>query len=122
MKQRKFTFYFKGGPITVWAFTENNAKILAQAKAIKQGWDPTILSKPEVDEMNKRQYVSWLDELKTMPVPGTILYTPNNTQGYKLVCYQIDEQRIEAIVESHISGLEIYWTLEQVRMCTWDKN
>ena len=71
--------------------------------------------------MDKRKYVSLLEELKTLPVPGTILYTPNNTQGYKLVCYQIDEQRIEAIIESHISGLEIYWTLEQVRMCTWDK-
>lgn len=121
MEKRPFKFYFKRGPITVWAFTEENAKILAQAEAIKQGWDPTIISKSEADEINKRQYISLLDELKTLPVPGTILYTPNNTQGYKLVCYQIDEQRIEAIVESHISGLEIYWTLEQVRQCTWDK-
>ena len=45
MKQRKFTFYFKGGPITVWAFTEENAKILAQVEAIKHGWDPRIISK-----------------------------------------------------------------------------
>ena len=44
MKPRKFKFYFKGGPITVWAFTEENAKILAQAEAIKQGWDPTIIN------------------------------------------------------------------------------
>ena len=121
MRQRKFKFYFKGGPITVWAFTEENAKILAQAEAIKQGWDPTILSKSEADEMNKRQYISWLDELKTLPVPGTILYAPNDTLGRKLLYYEIGEDNIEAIVESNINGLEIYWTLKQVRQCTWKK-
>ena len=52
MKQRKFTFYFKRGTITVWAFTEENAKILAQAEAIKQGWDPTIISKPRIEKLN----------------------------------------------------------------------
>lgn len=52
MKHRKFTFYFKGGPITVWAFTEENAKILAQAEAIKQGWDPIIISRPRLEKLN----------------------------------------------------------------------
>lgn len=52
MKNKKFTFYFKRGPITVWAFTEENAKILAQAEAIKQGWDPTIISKPRIEKLN----------------------------------------------------------------------
>ena len=52
MNQRQFTFYFKRGPITVWAFTEENAKILAQAEAIKQGWDPTIISKPRIEKLN----------------------------------------------------------------------
>ena len=52
MKTRPFKFYFKRGPITVWAFTEENAKILAQAEAIKQGWGPTIISKPRLEKLN----------------------------------------------------------------------
>ena len=52
MKTRPFQFYFKRGPITVWAFTKENAKILAQAEAIKQGWDPTIISKPRIEKLN----------------------------------------------------------------------
>ena len=52
MKTRSFKFWFKGGPITVWAFTEANAKILAQAEAIKQGWDPTIISRPRLEKLN----------------------------------------------------------------------
>lgn len=47
MKQRKFTFYFKGGPITVWALTEESARILAQAEAIQKGWDYTIMNKTQ---------------------------------------------------------------------------
>lgn len=43
MRKKKFTFNFKGGPIVVWAFNENEAKILAQAEAIHRGWDYTIL-------------------------------------------------------------------------------
>ena len=43
MRKKKFTFNFKGGPITVWAFHEAEAKILAQAEAIHRGWDYTIL-------------------------------------------------------------------------------
>lgn len=57
MKQREFKFYFKGGPITVWAFTEENAKILAQAEAIKQGWDPTIIPKPDLELLN--MLINW---------------------------------------------------------------
>lgn len=121
MKQRKFKFYFKGGPITVWAFNEEDARILARAEAIKKGWDPTIISKSEFNEINKRQYISWLEELKTLPVPGTILYPPNSTTGRKLLCYEINDKKIEAVVEGDINGLEIDWTLKQVRQCTWDK-
>jgi hypothetical protein len=43
MKLTEYTFYFKAGPITVWAFNDTEAKILAQAEAIKNGWDYTIL-------------------------------------------------------------------------------
>lgn len=57
MKHRKFTFYFKGGPITVWAFTEENAKILAQAEAIKRCWDPTLISKPKLEKLN--MVINW---------------------------------------------------------------
>ena len=43
MKTTPFTFNFKGGPITVRAFNKEAAKILAQAEAIKRGWDYTII-------------------------------------------------------------------------------
>lgn len=52
MKPLEFKFYFKGGPITVWAYTEANAKILAQAEAIKRGWDPTVIPKPRIEKLN----------------------------------------------------------------------
>lgn len=39
MKEREYTFNFKGGSITVWALGYEQAKILAQAKAISNGWD-----------------------------------------------------------------------------------
>lgn len=43
MKFTEYAFNFKGGSITVWALNENEAKILAQAEAIKRCWDYTIL-------------------------------------------------------------------------------
>ena len=36
MKTRQFRFWFRGGPITVWAFTYEDAEILAKAEAIKK--------------------------------------------------------------------------------------
>lgn len=57
MNKKKFTFYFQGGTITVWAFTEANAKILAQAEAIKQGWDPTLVSQPKLEKLN--MVINW---------------------------------------------------------------
>jgi hypothetical protein len=122
MKRRKFKFYFKGGPITVLAFTEENAKILAQAEAIKRGWDPTIISESEANEMNKRQYISWLEELQTLPVPGTTIYPPmDKVYGRKLLRYEITENNIWAVIEGLAENLDLYWTIEQVRKCTWNK-
>lgn len=43
MKKSKYTFNFKGGPITVWALGYEAAKILAQAEAINKGWNYEIL-------------------------------------------------------------------------------
>ena len=43
MKLTSFTFNFRGGPITVLAFSREQAKILAQAEAINRGWDYTIM-------------------------------------------------------------------------------
>lgn len=57
MKPRKFTFYFKGGEITVWAFTREQGKILAQAKAIENGWDYTIKEKPAMDLAEAKRYL-----------------------------------------------------------------
>ena len=46
MKFKKYTFCFRGGPITVRALNEEQAIILAQAEAINRGWDHTILTSP----------------------------------------------------------------------------
>ena len=44
MNFTKYIFYFKGGPITVSALNYDQGKILAQAEAIKNGWDCEICS------------------------------------------------------------------------------
>lgn len=46
MKQTKYTFNFKGGKITVWAFNEIEGRILAQAEAINRCWDYEIIDHP----------------------------------------------------------------------------
>ena len=46
MKLTQYTFNFKGGQITVWAFNKIEGRILAQAEAIKRGWDYTIFAYP----------------------------------------------------------------------------
>lgn len=45
MKEFAFTFNFKGGPITVYAFHYEQAETLAKAEAIKRGWDDKIIEK-----------------------------------------------------------------------------
>ena len=57
MKTRPFKFYFKGGPITVWAFNEEDARILARAEAIKKGWDSTLISKPKLEKLD--MVINW---------------------------------------------------------------
>lgn len=52
MKTRPFKFWFKGGPIIVWAFNYQDAEILAKAEAIKKGWDSTIIPTPDIDKLN----------------------------------------------------------------------
>lgn len=42
MKQTKYSIKFLGGVIDVWAFNYTEAKILAQAEAIKRGWNYEI--------------------------------------------------------------------------------
>ena len=44
MKLYSYTFTFKGGKITVRAMNGEAAKILAQAEAIKRGWDYEIIT------------------------------------------------------------------------------
>ena len=39
MKPTRYTFNFKGGPITVWAMNLEEAEICAKAEAIRNGWD-----------------------------------------------------------------------------------
>lgn len=52
MRTRSFRFWFKGGPIIVQAFNEEDAAILARAEAIKKGWDSIIIPKPNIDKLN----------------------------------------------------------------------
>jgi hypothetical protein len=47
MKLTKYTFNFKGGQISVMALNEIEGSILAQAEAIKRGWDYTIFAHPK---------------------------------------------------------------------------
>ena len=42
MKFTKSSIRFLGGVIDVWALNKKEAQILAQAEAIKRGWDYTI--------------------------------------------------------------------------------
>ena len=74
--------------------------------------------------MDKRKYVAQLHLLETLPVPGTILYPPNDkANGRRLNRYEIrSDGEIVAVVDSICLGLEIDWTLKQVRQCTWDKH
>lgn len=53
-----------------------------------------------------------------LPLPETILYPPlDKVRGNKLIRYEIGSNGIKAIVDGS-KGIEITWTLEQVRMCT----
>ena len=42
MKHTKYSIKFLGGVIDVWAFNYEQSKILAQAEAIKRGWNYEI--------------------------------------------------------------------------------
>ena len=44
MKLYRYAYTFKGGKITVRAMNSETAKILAQAEAIKRGWDYKIIT------------------------------------------------------------------------------
>ena len=57
MKQREFKFWFKRGPITVWALNEEDARILARAEAIKKGWDSTLIARPKLEKLN--MVINW---------------------------------------------------------------
>ncbi len=48
MKPYNFTFNFKNGPITVLAWSYEDAEERAKAEAKKRGWDTTIID--ETDE------------------------------------------------------------------------
>ena len=43
MNHTKFSIKFLGGTIDVWAFNYEQASILAQAEAIKRGWNYQII-------------------------------------------------------------------------------
>lgn len=53
-KTKEYTFRFDGGRITVEADNEQEARILAQAEAIKNGWDYEILpNKMTMEELKQ---------------------------------------------------------------------
>lgn len=52
-RKREYTFRFDGGRITVEAYNEKEARILAQAEAIKRGWDYEILTVMSIEELQE---------------------------------------------------------------------
>lgn len=48
MKNHKFTFTFKNGEITVRALNYKIAKFLAEAEAIKRGWEDHTVKEESV--------------------------------------------------------------------------
>lgn len=67
MRRYPFTFKFIGGEITVMAFNRNEGKILAQAEAIKRGWDYEVLecrnSVVTEDDIDKRELMLLLEAI-----------------------------------------------------------
>jgi hypothetical protein len=64
MNKKKFTFSFKGGEITVYAFTYEEGKILAQAEAINRAWDYEIITKEQISRKECVHYESQLECLR----------------------------------------------------------
>lgn len=50
MRHKKYKVFFKHADIIVRAFNEKEAKILAQAQAIKNGWDYEVMNIKEITE------------------------------------------------------------------------
>lgn len=50
MRHKKYKVFFKDADIIVRAFNEKEAKILAQAQAIKNGWDYEVMNIKEITE------------------------------------------------------------------------
>ena len=50
MRRKKFKVFFASGDVIVGAFSENEAKILAQAQAINNGWDYTVFKITEIQK------------------------------------------------------------------------
>ena len=61
MKPTKYTFFFKGGKIEVYALNYDQAKILAQTEAIKNGWDYEVCTysadEPEEKPITLRDFL-----------------------------------------------------------------
>jgi len=69
-----------------------------------------------MDEMNEKIKEFLIDNW--LPLPETILYPSlDKIKGNKLIRYEIDSNGIKAIVDCS-NGIEMTWTLEQVRQCT----
>ena len=50
MRHKKYKVFFKHADIIVRSFNEKEAKILAQAQAIKNGWDYEVMNIKEITE------------------------------------------------------------------------
>ena len=66
MKETKYTFNFKGGPIVVWALNEREGRILAKAEAIKRGWDNTVIDEiaNPVDRITIDKFIMYIVEME----------------------------------------------------------
>lgn len=57
-----------------------------------------------------------------LPLPGTFLYPPlDKVKGRELLRYEIDNDGMHAVIKCN-EFLEINWSLERVKQCTYSRS
>lgn len=58
-----------------------------------------------------------------LPLPGTFLYPPlDKVKGRELLRYEIDNDGMHAVIDCNGNGLEVDWSLERVKQCTYSRS
>lgn len=96
-EKRQYTFNFKGGPITVRAFNYEQAKILAQAEAIKRGWDYTIITISEICPKNENKKYRIYYKHKNTGICQKIDEVFNDSFDANQRCFWLNEHSVEGM-------------------------